>query len=31
MKEKIIDVLDSEKKALEVMDIYNLLNFHKIF
>ena len=30
MKEKIINALKSEKRALEVMDVYNLLNFHSV-
>ena len=30
MKEKILEVLEHERKALEVMDIYNLLNFHSV-
>ena len=30
MKEKILSALKNENKALEVMDVYNLLNFHTI-
>ena len=30
MKEKILSALKNENKALEAMDVYNLLNFHTI-
>ena len=30
MKEKIIEALSLETKALEVIDVYNLLNFHSV-
>ena len=30
MKEKIIEALSSETKALEVIDVYNLLNLHSV-